>query len=303
MTGRTPFIAILIVCGVFWGLSVPLASIAVSDGYRHFGLIFWQTAIAGTAITLVCAARGRLPRIGWRQLPICLTVALAGNIFPGIAFYQSAAHLPAGIVALLVSLVPMFSFPMALALGTEKFAGTRLAGLLLGALAVLLLAAPDAALPDPSLSAWVLVAMIAPFFYALEGNMVDKFGTAGLDPVQLLCASCWIGAVIALPLALATGQFIDPRPPWGPPDLAVLLSSLISILAYSAYVWLVRRAGAVFAAQVAYLITGGGVIWSILLLSERYPPIVWAAMALMLAGILLVQPRQAEPLPPDPTPT
>ena len=55
--------------------------------------------------------------------------------------------------------------------------------------------------------------------------------------------------------------------------------------------WLVGRAGAVFGGQVAYLVTGFGVVWSMLLLGERYSGWVWAALALMLAGLALVQPR------------
>ena len=101
-----------------------------------------------------------------------------------------------------------------------------------------------------------------------------------------------VGAVIALPLALVSGQWIDPRPPYGAPDWALIGSSVIHALVYSGYVWMVDRAGSVFAAQVSYLVTGFGVIWAMLLLAERYSGWVWAAMALMFAGLFLVQPRQ-----------
>ena len=43
-------------------------------------------------------------------------------------------------------------------------------------------------------------------------------------------------------------------------------------------------AGSVFASQIAYLVTGFGVVWSMLLLGERYSAPVWAAFALMLRG-------------------
>ena len=56
---------------------------------------------------------------------------------------------------------------------------------------------------------------------------------------------------------------------------------------------MVGRAGAVFAAQASYLVTGFGVIWAMLLLGERYSGWVWAAMALMFAGLFMVQPRRS----------
>jgi drug/metabolite transporter (DMT)-like permease len=46
----------------------------------------------------------------------------------------------------------------------------------------------------------------------------------------------------------------------------------------------------VFARQIAYLVTGFGVLWSMALLGERYSAWVWAAFGLMLAGVALVQP-------------
>jgi drug/metabolite transporter (DMT)-like permease len=96
----------------------------------------------------------------------------------------------------------------------------------------------------------------------VEGNFVARFGTAGLDPVQvLLGASSW-GRSWPLPLALMTGQWISPLPPWGAPDLAIVGSSVAHALAYAGYVWMVGRAGAVFAAQVSYLVTAFGIFWA-----------------------------------------
>jgi len=59
---------------------------------------------------------------------------------------------------------------------------------------------------------------------------------------------------------------------------------------------LVGAATAVFAAQVSYLVTGFGVIWSMALLGERYSGWIWGAMAVMFIGLFLVQPRRAGPL-------
>jgi len=45
---------------------------------------------------------------------------------------------------------------------------------------------------------------------------------------------------------------------------------------------------------VAYLVTGFGVIWAMLLLGERYSVWVWMAFALMLVGIALVKPHESD---------
>lgn len=79
----------------------------------------------------------------------------------------------------------------------------------------------------------------------------------------------------------------------GGPDWALIASSTLHALVYSGYVWLVGRAGATFAAQVSYLVTGSGILWAMALLGESYSGWVWAALGLMFIGLFLVQPRES----------
>ena len=291
-------VAILVVLGAGWGATQPLAKIAVSEGYRHFGLVFWQLAIGALLLGLVTAIRGTGLPLGRPHLRLYAILALIGTVLPNSASYQAAVHLPAGVISILLSLVPMFAFPIALALSVDRFSWARLGGLMCGLFGVLLIVGPEASLPEAAMAAFIPLALIAPAFYGLEANVVAKWGTLDLDPVQVLFGASVVGAGIALPLALLSGQWIDPRPPWGAPDLALVTSSLIHAVVYCGYVWLVGRAGSVFAAQVSYLVTAFGLMWAMLLLGERYSGFIWIALVLMFVGLFLVQPRpRLDPLP------
>jgi drug/metabolite transporter (DMT)-like permease len=216
-----------------------------------------------------------------------LVIALIGTIIPNATFYAAVVHLPAGIMSILISTVPLIAFPIALVLGLDSFSPLRAAGLGLGILGVALIAGPGGS--GISL-AWVAIAMVGPVFYAVEANWVARNGTAGLDAVQAMLGVSVVGAAIAAPLALATGQWVDPLP-FGRAEAALVISSVVHALVYASYVWLAGKAGSVFASQTAYLVTGTGVIWAMLLLGERLQPVVWLALAAMLAGVALVQPR------------
>ena len=67
-----------------------------------------------------------------------------------------------------------------------------------------------------------------------------------------------VGIALTWPLAAATGQMVRPAA-WGAAEWAMLAAGVLNALAYSGYVWLVGRAGSVFASQIAYLVTGFGV--------------------------------------------
>ena len=284
---------ILTIMGAGWGLTQPLSKIAVTEGYRHFGLIFWQLALGVIVLGVVQTVRRKRLRTDPPALVIYLIIAMVGTVIPNSTMYESIRHLPSGLISILLALVPMFAFPIAMGLGNERFAWSRFLGLCLGLTGVLLIVGPEASLPDRAAILFVPLALVAPFFYGLEGNIVAKWGTAGLSPVEVLFGASLLGTIIALPLALMTGQFIDPRPPWVLADAAVLLSAVIHVAVYVTYVWMVGQAGPVFAVQVSYLVTGFGVMWALLILNESYSGWVWAAMGVMLLGMFMVQPRQA----------
>lgn len=294
MTDRREFgalLVLLVLLGAGWGLTIPLAKIAVSGGYRHFGLIFWQLLIGAILLGAIVVVRRRRFPVGRRQVTMAITIALLGTIFPNAASYQAAVHLPAGVISILIALTPLFALPIAFWFGIDRPGLWRLTGLALGLAGVALIVGPQASLPEAGMAAWVPLALVAPFFYALEGNVIARFGTAAMDPIGLVFLASAVGVPLAAFLALATGQFIDPRPPWRTPDAALVLSSIVHAAVYTFYVWLVGRAGSVFAAQVSYLVTGFGVLWSMTLLGEGYSGYVWAALALMFVGLALVQPR------------
>ncbi len=287
---------ILFLLGTGWGLTQPLSKTAVSTGHGHFGLVFWQLAIGAICLSVVgVVTRRRFPG-GARALGFCLFIALIGTVIPNAASYMALVHIPAGVQSVLMSLVPMAAFPIAIALRLEGFSLRRAVGLCCGLAGVLILVLPEASLPDPDAMPWIAVTLIAVRLYAFEGNYVARWGTAGLDAVQVLWGASVIGTVVALPLALGSGQFISPLRPLGAPEWALIGSSVIHACVYTGYVWLVGRAGSVFAAQVGYPVTATGVLWAMLILSETYSPYFWAAAALILSGVFLVQPRRQDAL-------
>lgn len=283
---------VLAAMGAGWGLTQPLTKIAVSEGYRHFGLIFWQFAIGIAVLAPVQILRGKALPLGLPQIRVYAIIALIGTILPNAAGYEAARHLPAGILSILISTVPMFSFAMALALGTDRFSWLRLAGLAMGLVGVILLVGPDA-LPNSAAAVFVPLALSASVFYAAEGNIVARWGTQGADAIQVLFGASVFGLVLSVPLALATGSWITPQFPLEQPDFALIVSSVAHTTVYCTYVWMLGRTGAVFTSQVGYLVTGFGIIWAMLILNESYSGPFWVALALVMAGVALVQPRSA----------
>ncbi|MEJ6809169.1 MAG: DMT family transporter [Amylibacter sp.] len=282
----------LITIGATWGLTIPAIKIAVSGGYPVLGVLFWQVFLAAFTAFILFLPRRRTFKLTKRRLILFAWIMAFGSILPGIITYTSAFHLPAGVMAITIAMVPIFIMPIAIATGHETFKKSRALGVLMGAISIVLLIGPEASLPDPAKAGFVLLAIISPFCYALEDNFVAYFGLDGMTPVETLLGSAVMGSVVLGVVVSVQGSFI---PLWEngfeKADYAILVIGFTTGLAYAGFIWLIGQGGPVFAGLVAYLVTFFGVIWSILILNETYSSYIWAAFAIMCIGMFLVRPK------------
>lgn len=291
-----PWGAILIF-GAGWGAMQPANKVVVGGGFEPFGIMVWQGIV-----TLVVAGalswRHGLPK-GRAQWSVCLQIALLGTLIPHFASFTGVAYLPAGLMAIILSSIPVFALLMGLALGAEELTAPRALGLGLGLAAIAMIAAVSGGgfaidgLGRGALTA-VAIALVAPLCYALNSTLLarkDDTGKSlkGLHPLQAFTGSTVFFLPIAVLAAALFGQLKGLTTDL--PSAALLATALGHTLIYSGFLWLVTSAGAVFASQTAYLVTGFGILWSMLFLGETYPWPVWGALGLMFVGLSLVRPR------------
>lgn len=293
MKQSAPDLVALLLLGVGWGLTQPLGKMAAATGHGPFGLIFWHLLVCTVVLGAISLSRGRGLVLHRGALIFATVVAVLGTMVPHWTFYLSVVHLPSSIMSILISTVPMISFPMAVALGMDHFSWDRLAGLSLGLIGVALLTAPGAGVWGAGLVVFVPLALIGPLFYAAEANFVARYGLAGMDAVQAMFLSSLIGLILCLPVTLISGQMFNPLVAPGPAEAALVAAAVVHGLCYAGYVWLAARAGAVFAAQCSYLVTGAGVLWAMLLLGEQLAGQAVVSLVMMVAGVALVSPRRA----------
>ena len=296
MTARFNLTLILLIVGVSWGLTAPLSKIAVSTGHHYLGLLIWQIIIMILSLGLIQIFRKKkLPlnlNCFWRYV----LVALLGTILPNSIMYKAYFHLQSGIMSILVSIVPMIAFLLVLVLQMEKFEIRRFLGVLFGIFAIILIVFPKLDLGYIGEVGWILLALLSPLCYAIEGVWINKIGIAKLDPIEIILGASILGFFILMPIVALNGYWVTPYRVWGPVEFAITLSSLIHSIIYISYIWLIGKAGVIFASQVSYIYTASGIGFSIILLGEGYSLFVWAAVILMLMGLMMVRPSRRSSL-------
>ena len=139
---------ILLSIGIAWGLSFSLSVIVAMSNSHPLGLVYWQVIISSIILFALLKVKKIKFSTSSSNLIIYLIISLSGVVFPGILFFVAATKVPAGVLSISVSFVPMLTYFFSLFLKVEKFSFTRVLGVLLGLISILFLLLPQNSFPE-----------------------------------------------------------------------------------------------------------------------------------------------------------
>ncbi len=286
-----PWIA-LFYMGSVWGLSFSLGKIATNLGGTPIGIAFWSSLFAGIILVIFTTLRRRYMRFDSENLILFIILALIGTAIPSVCFYYAASKIPAGVLAITVTLVPILTYAFATVLKLEKLVAKRILGILLGALAILFLVVPETSLPDRSAVIWILVACISSICYAAENIVLALRNLGGIGPIRMACGMSLIGALLLGIVGILTKNIFIISIPFDDLSWTILALAVINVTAYTLFIFTISQSGPLFASQVGYLVTLSGIFWGILLFGESNSIWVWVSLVTMLVGLTFVSPRE-----------
>jgi drug/metabolite transporter (DMT)-like permease len=280
---------LIVAAGLIWGATFSLALIATEQGAHPLGLSAWQVALTA-ALFLAARLIWRFSLFNLRHLRHYIVLAVVGITAPNLFYYYAAPHLSAGILAITVSTVPLFTYAIMLILRFESIVARRLAGIVLGMIAILLLVIPDQGLSSDDASFWILLVILCAVLYSVENVYIHKGVAAVIDIRELIFGSNLLATLVQFPLAMYLG--IDESWSWLASDagLAIAGIALGSAIAYAMFFYTIKTSGPVFASQCAYVVTLSGVIWGIIIFSEQHTLWIWMSVVVMMLGLVLVSP-------------
>ncbi|MGB0508133.1 MAG: DMT family transporter [Pikeienuella sp.] len=281
-------VILLFIIGSYWGFTFALSRIVMLSGADPFVVTFWQAVGSGILVWLAMWAFGRLPRIDMQYVRFSIVVGLLGNAVPSVLLFGAAAHAGAGVLSVCMATVPLMQFGLAIVMRVEPFRAVRLLGLAMGMVSVWIIANPDTGAAPVF---WVGVAILAAVCYTGESMFISIRRPADLSPAAVLGGMLIVSSIATAPLAFFAEVGL-PLSLSAPGELEVAFALLIvgSPIAYGGFVFIIMRAGPVFATQVSYIVTVSGVIAGVLMLGESYEAGFWVALVLMMAGLSLSLP-------------
>ena len=192
------------------------------------------------------------------------------------------------MLALLISLAPLFTFGAATLFRTEKISGLRIAAMLTGCVATALVLMPETALPELGLLPWMLLALIIPFCYGIESVYIDAHWPAELDVIQVGFGEALVATLLLIPLMLIRGEPLAIDWQWSPGSYAMLVFAASGILEVVMYFYLIKTTGAVLVSFATFVSLFAGIGWGMLLFAETHDYWVWLAATVLVAALAMV---------------
>ena len=284
--------ALLITLSVVWGGSYLFIGIAVRE-LPPLTIVALRVALAALTLQTVLRLIGtRIPmrREAWRAF---FGMGILNNVIPFVLIVWGQTHIASGLASILNATTPLFTVVVAHFLTRdERLTGLRLAGVLVGFAGVAVMIG-GAALQSLGVNVTAQLAVLAAALsYAFSGVYGRRFKAMGIAPAATAAGQLTASSLMLLPAAILVDRPWTLPMPSAETVTAVLALALVSsAFAYILFFRLLEAAGATNAGLVTFLIPVSAILFGTLILGEVLEPKHVAGMALIAAGLLLIDGR------------
>lgn len=273
-------LAALLAVYLIWGSTYFAIKLALPD-YPPFLLTSTRMLIAG-GLMLSWLAYKKTPLPTRTQWPSLFVLALVMTVLCNAFVNVAEQTVSSGVVAIGVAAMPLWAGVFSALRGYHP---SRLewTGLVLGFLGVIWLNLGSELRVS---TVGLLCVLAAPLGWAW-GSMWSK----GRDLPGSMALSAWqmaIGGVMSLLIGLLLGERFQHAPGWQATAAMLYLALFGSIVAYSAFVWLIKHVRPALATSYAYVNPPIALLLGVLLLGEPMNSHTLLAMLLILASIGMV---------------
>jgi drug/metabolite transporter (DMT)-like permease len=271
------------------------------------GARFTLAGLLMLAFTIGRAAPdGRPDPLGARQWGAAVLIGLAlpfgGNGLVSVA----EQHIPSGTAAVVVATVPIWAAVIAAALGRERLTVNHVAGLALGFIGVAALVVGTGS--GRASLAGTLIVVVAALSWA-SGSVYSTTAPTVRRPLVMTGMEMLCGGVACLVAAAASGEFARFHADELTADAWMAFGFLVvagSMVAYTAYVWLLRNAELSLVTTYAFVNPVVAVILGAVILGEPFTIRSAVATGAVVVGVILMlrrdRPDRTPPEHPAPIP-
>lgn len=287
-------VATMVLLTFSWGLNQ--VAVKVSNvGYNPILIVLVRSAVGAVLVYLWCR---------WRAIPLLqrdgtLVPGIAAGVLFGLEFmlmYLGLDYTSAARGALMVSTMPFFVLVGGHFLLGERVTPAKLFGLMLAFAGVVLIFSDNLSVPGPMAIRGDLLCLGAGALWAATVLVIKGTRLAQASAEKTLLYQLLVSVLFVAPLVPFSGPLLR-EPNWLATWSVVYQAVFVVAFTYVLWFWLMRSYPASSLSSFTFLTPAFGVLLSGLLLNEPLSLLIFVALALIAAGLYLVN-RPARAVPP-----
>jgi len=272
----------LILLAMIWGSSFLFQRVAVPELGPNW--VATGRLVLGALVLVIVMLAMRKPLHLRKNAGAYIWIGFINSALPFWLFAYASITLPAGVTAVMNSMVPLFSVLLLWVMGERPSFG-KFAGVTLGIVGVAMIVGFGGLPMTWATALGVLAGMGAAALYAFSAMEIRKRFT-NVDPLAVAT-----GSLLGATLALLPVLFLGPMPstvevtPW---LMLLPLGVFCTGIAYFLYFKLLHDVGSTRATTVTLLVPVFALIWGVLFLHEHPTLLSLVGMGLVIVSMMLI---------------
>lgn len=287
-------LAVVVLVAILIGANYSVMQVALEHS-TPLMLTGLRLAIGGLVLVAYTRMRGepvpREPRVllGIFAVSLCITTLSSMTLVTGVSL------VPAGVAALLSSMVPVWTALLAFGFLGERLGVVGVGGIVIGVVGAVVLSSP--ALGGETSLRGVVTLLVSGVAWAAGIALMHWWDFGDISPLMITTLQLLMSTVVVVPIALiveGTGET-----DFGVGLLVPLLYAAVPAMAVTFVLMatVIRQASATQASSVAYLTPLFGVIFAWIIRDNTLAAAEWLGGALLIVGVVLVTSARPSPAP------
>ncbi len=285
-------LVLLLLAGFLFGLDAPVAKWISQFQLNPIGMAIWINVVVVLLTIPRAIIKKEIPKFDLYLVGYFLLWGFCTCILGDVVLLMVAEQIPASIVTIILVTEVMMVYFYTVIRRLESTNLKKLAGVALGFVGVSIVVLAQQSSEGSTHAFWAVVALGVPLGYAIVDLIIALGRQNAIGPSTTLGLASIAGLTIIVPLAWLQDAFVPFSMLSKGALLGVTLWGVLDWIGMLVFVQLIRTAGPVFGSQTAYVQTIAGIGISFAVLGESLAPNVWIALAIIIVGMLLVEPKR-----------
>ena len=281
-------IALLFVLSSLWALHFSLVKLVEADN-SPLTILVSLLAVLCALFFILLLFQNKLFKLTLKKSLFFTVAGMFAYIIPLSVEFVVAPKIEAGILTLIISVVPVFTLIVIWIFRLLNVTIKLVIGTLSGLAGLLILFYGNN--DNTSVSVWAVYALIIPLSYAFDAIFMEKFWPRNLDSTQVAFGETTASLIFVILLSIFYGNKYYDHFQWFTISSFWILA-FVTFIEVWLFFYILNKVGAVFVNLSSYLVMPAGFLWGFLIFGETFTFIKFISTLLICISIFMIANQQ-----------